>query len=376
MKKVIFFLLLCIVVLAAGCPKTTPKQPGVFGKITDRQDDFLIKFDNELARYDCLLEGRTWTQTTTVTQASGKSRTKSASTSNCSGEFKMPTADQQAQARIVRNDVANQLIRFTDYNYFQFETDLYIKRATGSVLADITDTGANFAATITNGARAKTIINAAIIAFRGGRKSVSLHYFREQTGEILITKMQTSRNRVLKELIVQLRDKNVDEYPLDAALGDVIRYFYAGTLPRALQELQQDTSVAAQLARQEILILKDVPIGTPATKAQRDLAVNARDVLKKLLNGLTSSSTSVKTESLGKLQKIAEKIRGDQTIVAEMNRNATLKDLLGKLQTDAGDGAKLAQHIQDIREEAFSNGTLKQETIDKIDNIIADVDKN
>ena len=378
MKKISLYLsFLCLVVLFTGCPKTAPKQPVSFKRITDGQGDFLKKFDNELTRYDCLMQGRKWVEAMNTFQDSGKSRNRSTSTSSsCAGDFAVPTSDQKSQARILRNDIANQLIRFTDYNYFQFENDLYVRRASGSVLADLVDTGANFAATITNGERAKTIINAAIIAFRGSRKSVSLNFFREQTGEILITKMQTSRNRVLKELIVQLRDKDVDQYPLDAALGDVIRYFYAGTLPRALQELQQDTSVAAQQAQQDILILKDVPIGTVATQTQRDLAVLARSTLKKLSDSLNNSSLSVRTASLATLQSIAEKIKADTTITDEMNKDAILKTLLSKLTTDINDGVKLAQDIQDIREEGFSNGTLKQQTIDKIDKIIANADKN
>ena len=73
-----------------------------------------------------------------------------------------PTDQQKALARKIRNNLIFKLIRFTDDQYFQFENDLYIGRASTSVLADIIDFGANFAATISNGERAKTIINASL----------------------------------------------------------------------------------------------------------------------------------------------------------------------------------------------------------------------
>lgn len=286
-----------------------------------------------------------------------------------------PTAQQKILARTVRNDLTYQLIRFTDYQYFQFENDLYVKRASGSFLSDVLDFGGNLAGTITNGERAKTIINASLIAFRGGRKSGSINYFQEQTADVLITKMQTSRNRVLKEILTQTNDKDVDDYPLEASLGDAIKYFYAGTLPRALQELKKDVSLAAQVAEDEILELKDIEVTTPATQAKRDVSVRAFRFLNSLAKTIASDSASEgeKTAALGNLQKISELIRKDQKITDVLNEDADLKKLLEDLETISADGILLANTLLDLR--SGRDDKPAEATLRAIDTIIINVEK-
>jgi hypothetical protein len=348
MKKVALFLLLCIVAIATGCPKSTPVRPAVINRVANYE---IAKFDKNMANYECAVNGTTFDP-------------EDLTYKNCGTNAKDPTKALQ-----IRNDVIYQLIRATDYNYFQFENDLYVKRATGSILADIIDTSANFAATITNGERAKTIINAAIISFRGGRKSVSLNYFREQTGEILITKMQTSRNRVLKEILTQLKDKDINDYPLDAALGDTIRYFYAGTLPRALQELQQDTSVAAKEANDDILILKDVKPSLLATEPQKVNAVNSFDTLNKLAgDAQNAASDSERLKVMSKLLKIVEELNKETSVISEINKETALKPILEDINKQKTDGLALARRLLDLRFEARDR--LSFTMLTKINDII------
>lgn len=499
MKKIIFFLLLCIVTLATGCPVSTPKQPGAFKKFNGTQNEVLVKFDNELAKYDCLMSGGNWSETTVspgnqqtqqelsqlrsreqqILQALGTLRNseigkqqeiqtnednfldvqddsergmqaaqqqenqllqnqqtllllereyirtpprrkqrraqldqqiqllkqaiaafptdqpnsaklalelqikqrrqarnqkrlqdqltqlqdeqtrlgkelqqnqqKQQSLANslkkplptptpspsknsrkqnaqeiyvgCSDEGTengQPSDNQKALARRVRDNVTYQLIRFTDYQYFQFENDLYIKRSSGSFLADAIEIGGNLAGTITNGERAKTIIHASLAAFQGTRKSASIHYFQEQTADVLITKMQTARNRVLADIIQQMRDNDVDRYSLDAALGDIIRYFYAGTLPRALQELKNDASIDAKEAAENVREVKGLPEPGLATQARRDASVEAFKLLRDLRAEATSGTTAEKAAALTRLQNVVKELEKDTALKANL----------------------------------------------------------
>lgn len=556
MKKFIFLLFICIVTMLTGCPKSTPKQPEVFNKFNGKEGQILEEFDNEIAKYECLMSGRNWSensvsslnqqklanldaentriaerlqslateinkiqedyqteeknllgerdvlernkliagrwedfnnqlrrykqqkldfeaelqiiprrqttrrnriqqqinslqqyinelenqlrtgQTPTESsdvielqiqqlqnrrdrnktfkdtelgrkeaerdelnkkleknsqdqqnvlvalqqeQASSSSQTdKSANRkiyAGClNGGNGQPTDQQKALARTVRDRMIYRLIRFTDYQYFRFENELYVKRSTGSFLADVLDVGANLAGTITNGERAKTIINASIIAFRGGRKSGSIQYFQEQTADVLITNMQTARNEVLADMIDQLKKQGVDSYPLDAALGDVIDYFYAGTLPRALQQLKKDAGVKAQNAEDEVRVLKGIKVRTPATPANAVLSVSAFDVLNGLakISASKTASQSEKTEALSKLQKIAEQIKKNKTITDVLEKDEDLKKLLGALTTDFADGVKLANNLQDLR--SGRDDKPDEATIQAIENIIINVD--
>lgn len=336
MRKIcVVIVMVYIAVFMTGCPKGTPARPEVIAGAAEYE---IAQLNANIADYECATVG---SRTVVKDSAENSGRQTIQSSQTVCGTNSIDLA----KARRIRDTTIYRLIRVTDYNYFQFENDLYIKRATASTLADIVDTSANFAATITNGERAKTIINAAIIAFRGGRKSVNLNFFREQTGEILITKMQTSRNRVLREMLVQLKDKDIDEYPLDAALGDAIRYFYAGTLPRALQELQQDTSVQAKEAKQEILVLKGIAPTPPPSETEAEDALRAYDILEDLTKSLDKPDK--KAAALEKLQKIIKELQADK-------RTAKLleKEDLGDLK----DGKKLRNAINNVRRAADDIG--------------------
>ncbi len=337
MKNIALFVLLCITALATGCPKGTPARPGVVTRIASYE---IARLDIDTEKYECAVNGETFIE-------------KNLSYKTCG-----TNAQNRDKARQLRDEVAYRLIRITDYNYFQFENDLYIKRASGSVLADIIDTGANLAATITNGERAKTIINASIIAFRGGRKSASIHYFQEQTADVLITKMQTARNRVLAEMLIQMRDKDVDKYPLDAALGDVIKYFYAGTLPRALQELKQDASIAAKQAKDEIEVIKGIKASPVPTEVDVEIATKAQAFLKTLDANLKDPNK--KDDSTNKLKSIAKKLEAESKINGYLIRENT---------STASEGQKIADTLKKIRKDInFANDLPEKNDLLKVIN--------
>jgi hypothetical protein len=147
--------------------------------------------------------------------------------------------------RRIRDEIVYSLKRTIDAYYDQFENDLTLGRAKTSTLADFTELTAASAINITNGDRAKNIIAIALTAFKGGRKSVEENFFREKTTEILISKMRASRSQVEEEITKRMNE-DVEVYPLDSALGDIIKYFGAGTLKNAFQGLQQEASKDAE----------------------------------------------------------------------------------------------------------------------------------
>lgn len=52
MKKIYLVFLLGMIVLLTGCPKSTPKQPTAFNRLDGNREEYLTKFDNELAKYN------------------------------------------------------------------------------------------------------------------------------------------------------------------------------------------------------------------------------------------------------------------------------------------------------------------------------------
>jgi hypothetical protein len=339
MNRIIAAVLIVVgAVLGAGCPKTTPKQPMVFNRVVNYQ---LQQLDSDIASYECSLD----THTLVVSAGNVVSVACPAG-----------SAVDPVKARRIRDATIHNLIRIVDYNYFEFENDIYLRRASGSVLADIIDDSANFAATITNGERAKTIINAALIAFRSGRKSANLNFFREQTGEILITNMQTSRNRVLATILTQLRDQDVFDYSLEAALGDLIKYFFAGSLPRALQELQQNTSNTSQSVKQDVAAARAVIPFVTQDDRDASYAINieltAMEPLIKAVGGPPPSITL-------RLQRIYFALLASKKFntIIEQIKTGTAVPAAGYCAV-AANGNKLTCVIDRLKQNQFDANTL------------------
>lgn len=153
-------------------------------------------------------------------------------------------------AKLRRNEMIFQLKRNIDANYQEFENGLFIGKATSNILFDITELGAALAGTITNGERAKTIISSSLSMFKGSRKSSEINLFREKTTESLIQTMRASRSSREKKINIGLRN-TVADYTLEESLGDLIDYFYAGSLSNALVELSQNAADNANDAKIE-----------------------------------------------------------------------------------------------------------------------------
>lgn len=329
MKTIYFFILLFTIASFTGCPKSTPVKPEVVERVANYE---IQQLEDNLFGYECAYFGKVLDITETSTGRSSKTtRTRACA---------QGTTVDKDKAQRIRNATAYRLIRVIDYNYFEFEQELYQKRSTGSFLADALDIGGNLAGAITNGERAKTIINAALVAFRGTRKSASIHYFQEQTADILITKMQTARNRVLADIIDELENKNVDEYSLDAALGDIISYFYAGTLPRALQELREDANIEAKKAKNNVRIVKGLTEPGVVTKQRRATSREAFEVLRDLESALTVDEEA--ENALEKLRDILKELEKDE---------ALKKDLQGQeVSSKTDDGQKIINALREIKE--------------------------
>lgn len=347
MKISTFFILLSFIVIATGCPKTVPDRPETVNRAVDYQ---IRKLAADVERYECLATGEYYTEPTDAENVK-KGKYVSCGTN----------AVNITQARVKRDETVNRLIRAIDSEYFRFESELATRRSSGSFLADFTDIGLGLATTITNGERAKTVLGAVLTSFRGWRKSASLNFYREQTVELLITKMQTSRTKVMSQILKQKIEDTSSErvnYTLDDALNDVLGYFYAGTLYRAFQELQEDTSIKAQEAKREFRQLQ-VKSSKPVTQKSLDDANNADQILdsyEKLLAEDEEEKTAAVKE---KLADIYKQMQSNEVILAK------IKDT--KLMPDKNTGEELIEGIREVRAEFDES---REDLIDKINKII------
>ena len=171
-------------------------------------------------------------------------------------------------ATTARNKMVYGVMAEIDYVYGNYEIALFMNEGSFRVATDVLQLGLGMASTITNGARSKTVLSAVLTGVTGTSLSIDKNFFRQQTVQALISSMQAGRDR-LKAIIIQRLNDPVTSYPFQAARSDLAAYFFAGTLPGALQQLNQ--TAAAKADDQRIALnniqLTDVRTATNFNKA-------------------------------------------------------------------------------------------------------------
>lgn len=333
MRKIQLLFLLVPLLFTTGCPKYRPnvdfKNPSSFiGKLNEH-----IK-DRYLA-YECYRFGKS-------------------SLGSCSGYTQ---SEENAQG--VRNELLEEALPYMDSAYIDFITDLQAGRDRTNFVADLLELGATGAVGIVNGERPLHIIGVALTAFRGGRRSADLNFYKEQTTPVLITKMDGNRAKVRATILAREKMPTKD-YPMGAAIADIVDYYNAGTLVRAFTELQKDTAIQTKQSEDVVLQLKGVPITGEATEVTRNTSFNANSILVQLRDDLKDPTKAA--AALTKLQNILKTLEADPDL-AKMLTDA-------KASSSDTDGVKIRGALISIRRIASDKGeTVK---LDKINQAIID----
>jgi hypothetical protein len=272
MKLIQISLLLSVVVFATGCPKYSPKV------------DF--KNPNTLV---AKINAHIKAQNTLYMQARG---------------------NQPGEAKRIRNELIEGALPFIDGAYVDFITDIQAGRDRNNFLLDLVELGTAASVGITQGERSLQIIGVALTAFRGGRRSLDANFYKDQSTPILISKMDGNRAKV--RLTILAREKlEVEDYPLGAAVSDLVDYYNAGTLVRAFTQLQQDTAVLTKQAEEDVLVLKGVPLTRVATVQNVTDVRTTLGVLRTLKTSLDSGVPEEVAAATAKLQKIFKALEAD-----------------------------------------------------------------
>ncbi len=219
MKYAQISLLLFVLSFATGCPK--PRySPGV-----NFDQGMVDKFNAALKRqyraYECYRFGPTHT--------------------DFQGQLCTGFVENADKARIVRNELIENALPYIDESYGAFVIDLQAGRDRNNFLLDLVDLGTSASVGITKGERPLQIIGVALTAFRGGRRSIDANFYKDTSVPILISKMDGNRAKV-RGIILERQAKSADDYPLGAAVSDIVDYYNAGTLVRAFTQLGSDTA--------------------------------------------------------------------------------------------------------------------------------------
>lgn len=320
MKITALFLLLCVVFFATGCPKYKPSVNFKDSKsFAAKANDHLRERQGEYLR------------------ALGR--------------------NDEAAAKRARNEAIEAAIPFIDAAYEDFITDITAGRDRTNFIADVIELGTSAAIGITNGERSIQILGVALTAFRGGRRSADLNFYRDQSTPILITKMDGNRARVRASILTRERE-GTDTYPIGAAIGDIVTYYNAGTLVRAFTELQKDTAEQTKRQEENLEVLKGVRIATPSTQAQRDAAVEVLPILESLSEGVNSTDPPTKVAATNKLKNIVAALEKDPEVLAVLK--------VADIASTETDGAKLLKGLVTVKRKLPTDSPLQ----DKINQAI------
>jgi len=146
--------------------------------------------------------------------------------------------------RDVRDEILYDLMSIVDANYRQFEDNLRTDRTVKDLSVTLATLGLTSAATIFGGEETKTILSAIATGVVGANAAVDKQVFKDYATEALIPEMRALRNDIATNMIANMKTQDVDKYPLDAGLRDIVDYYHAGSVTAALQGLVTRSSNA------------------------------------------------------------------------------------------------------------------------------------
>lgn len=210
-------------------------------------------------------------------------------------------------AKTRRNQVVFRTMAQIDNAYGKFELQMSMRRAGVQTAGDAANLGLTAAATIVGASAVKDILTATSTALQGTRLSYDKNYFEQKTTESLISQMRASRKTLQAQMLLSAANRDVASYPLESAWGDLVNYYYAGTLPSALVDIASKTGSAAVAADDNLqMVVGELAATTPeqARSSESNQAVYTR-LSKQLASGDTAAVTQA-TETLQKILTAAQ----------------------------------------------------------------------
>lgn len=165
-----------------------------------------------------------------------------------------------------RNNIMNNLILLMDIRYRQYERAFYNVGATAGSAFDIAVLGATAAGAVSGGTQTKAVLSAIAAGLTGTRLALEKNFLYEQTSQIIVKQMHTSRKDKFDNIDRRMKDDDVFTYPLERGLVDIADYFYSGTIVNALQatteKLNQKTIEEEVKHVQDVRLLASGAMGT------------------------------------------------------------------------------------------------------------------
>ncbi len=156
--------------------------------------------------------------------------------------------------RLMRNEVVDERMLEIDHQFGEFERKLWRQGVEGNIGIDWLQLAIAGSTATVGGETVKSALGAASAGIAGAKTSFDKQTFLDKTLPAIIAQMVAEREKI-RALIEQSKTLSATDYTLYGALGDLMRYIRAGTIPGVLQVIAEDAGAKAVQAEEDI---KDV----------------------------------------------------------------------------------------------------------------------
>lgn len=156
-----------------------------------------------------------------------------------------------ANQKQVRNRILYELMGVIDDYYYRYTTDLRRQAASKGIFVDTAGIATSIAATAAGGNELKTILSGISSGVQGLSKSIDANVLLGNTIQAIRLQMDSTRAVVATDMITKMKQQDCADYPLEAGLRDIIRYYDAGTLTAGLAGLSKQAGISKYENEQE-----------------------------------------------------------------------------------------------------------------------------
>jgi len=166
----------------------------------------------------------------------------------------------------IRNQIIDISMIEIDQNFILFVSDFTTSKKSFDTITELGSILADSASAAFTPASTKTVLSLVSGGLTASRTSVGKNFFYEQSLKALLQQMSAERRSVARDLI-KGTGATVDQYPLAAALQDIERYYFAGTIDGAFVGVQKDAAQKEEKANQDIAEIRKISSYAELSKA-------------------------------------------------------------------------------------------------------------
>jgi hypothetical protein len=221
--------------------------------------------------------------------------------------------------KLVRNRILYELMGMVDDYYYSYTAALRRDVSGKGIIVDTTALATSIASTAAGGKELKTVLSAISSSVQGISKSIDANVLLGNTVQAIRLQMDGTRADLAAEMIKNMKALDCTDYPLEAGLRDIVRYYDAGTLTSGVASLSKDAGVKKENAEKK----QTKAAGTKARFTQ-DTAADKLSALASTEEGKKRLRSWMNEHDL-KDEAIAEFIWGD---IYATQREEAVTDLL------------------------------------------------